>query len=395
MIHSSNSTTTKMKQLFSICFFLGAFTISYPSSANDAGTHITEEKVYIDRFHERISILSSSTTSPDGSDNTSPDGKKQPSPWESLWSEGIKHSMAKGWFEATKSITKACISHKNGDPLHCTNEVHKVAADMRKQIAELTNFIQTTKLQILQEQAAALKKKSQDQQNQQKAAVGVIEPVAEWAQSKDSVFISVKFAHKIDAPACIDLIDEKVSLLRDKISVSAECKGQNKAFKFEIDLYSSIKTEESSWARTSVGRGTFTLKKLTGNQRWPRLVKSETKPKNISPWWAMKEKYAEEMEELEREAEDEQDRERDEREKEEDKKEEIEKAKEEKKTKTNFSDYMDVVKRKEDIRKKYKERIDELAMKFNREKEKLQEEEEKELAKVDRELQNESKDDEL
>ncbi len=387
-----------MKQLLSLCFFIGAFTVSYPSSANNADTHVTEEKVYIDQFHERISILSSSTISPDGSDNVSTDGKKQPLPWESLWSEGIKHSMGKGWFEATKSITKACISHKNGDPLHCTNEVHKVAADMRKQIAELTNFIQTTKLQILQEQAAALKKKSQDEQSQKKtSAIAAIEPVAEWAQSKDSVFISVKFAHKIDAPACIDLVDEKVSILRDKIIVSAECKGQNKAFKFEIDLYSSIKADESSWARTSVGRGTFTLKKLTGNQRWPRLVKSETKPKNISPWWAMKEKYAEEMEEFERKAEEEQDRERDEREKEEDKKAAEkegteEEDKKEKKAKANFSDYMDAVKKKEDIRKKYKEKIDELAMRFNREKEKLQEEEEKEAAKIDKELQNGSND---
>lgn len=123
-----------------------------------------------------------------------------------------------------------------------------------------------------------------------KQATPPIEPALQWAQSPEAVFINVKFAHKLDAPACIDLVDPNIEMEESRVTVRAACKGVDKHFKLDLTLFSSIVVPNSSWAMTSVGRGSFTLSKQVA-AKWDRLLASREKPKNLHVWWAMQEKF--------------------------------------------------------------------------------------------------------
>lgn len=124
-----------------------------------------------------------------------------------------------------------------------------------------------------------------------------IEPALQWAQSPDTIFINVKFAHKIDAPACIDLIDAKHEILDNRIMVSAACSKTQagKHYKLDLLLFSEVDVAQSNWTLTSVGRGSFQLKKLVPQTKWDRLLSAREKPKNVHLWWAMQEKYDDDL----------------------------------------------------------------------------------------------------
>ncbi|KAH9255755.1 hypothetical protein BASA81_006149 [Batrachochytrium salamandrivorans] len=128
-----------------------------------------------------------------------------------------------------------------------------------------------------------------------------IEPALQWAQSPDSIYINVKFAHKIDAPACIDVVDAKHELHSNRIVVTAACSKTQagKHYKLDLMLFSEIAPEQSNWTLTSVGRGSFQLKKLVPQVKWDRLLASREKPKNVHLWWAMQDKFEEAMSLLE------------------------------------------------------------------------------------------------
>ena len=125
-----------------------------------------------------------------------------------------------------------------------------------------------------------------------------IEPAMQWAQSPDSVFINVKFAHKLDAPACLDLVDPNIDIEESRVIVRAGCKGMDKHFRLDLVLFSSIVAVNSSWSMTSVGRGSFTLAKQV-TAKWDRLLAMKDKPKNLHVWWAMQEKYDDVMRTIE------------------------------------------------------------------------------------------------
>lgn len=128
-----------------------------------------------------------------------------------------------------------------------------------------------------------------------------IEPALQWAQSPDSIYINVKFAHKIDAPACIDVVDAKHELHSNRIVVTAACSKTQagKHYKLDLLLFSEIAPEQSNWTLTSVGRGSFQLKKLVPQVKWDRLLASRDKPKNVHLWWAMQDKFEDAMSLLE------------------------------------------------------------------------------------------------
>lgn len=118
-----------------------------------------------------------------------------------------------------------------------------------------------------------------------------IAPAFEWAQSPDSVFINVKFSHKLDTPATLGCEASAPVFEKNTVAFVAECEEKQKTFQLELTTYNDIVPEESYWTSSSVGRATLTLKKARAGE-WPRLIRNnKTRPNNMHVWWAMKERY--------------------------------------------------------------------------------------------------------
>mmetsp|Transcript_8434 Transcript_8434/g.10993 ORF Transcript_8434/g.10993 Transcript_8434/m.10993 type:complete len:445 (+) Transcript_8434:88-1422(+) len=178
--------------------------------------------------------------------------------------------LSKGYVDAAKEVAEACI--EAGQKLD-VSELQRKANALRRKLTDFNGYLQTAN-----------------------RAMSKVTPAFEWAQSKDQVFISVKFSHKLDTPACIDVVINKVDIKEDSISVEAMCKGKKKEFNLKLDLLKPIHIENSTWTMASVGRGTFTLSKQRQNTKWARLLKSrENKPKNMHVWWQLHEKYEAEL----------------------------------------------------------------------------------------------------
>jgi len=186
-------------------------------------------------------------------------------------------AMQRGFFDSVLELIRTCAERG----VKVDTGVHQSANSMRRRISEVTALLQNTN-----------------------AAQTVVAPAFEWAQSGDSVFVGVKFAHKLDAPACIDVVDENVEIKKQVVKLQATCKGKNKRFSLELELLEAIDPSQSSWAMASVGRGTLTLVKADAPAKWERLLKSSSdKPRNMHTWWQLHEKYAAELDKLEADAE--------------------------------------------------------------------------------------------
>jgi hypothetical protein len=79
----------------------------------------------------------------------------------------------------------------------------------------------------------------------------------------------------------------------------AECKDKKKTFSLNLQLYSEINADNSSWSMSSVGRSMVTLRKLTSGT-WPRLLNANQKLAQMHIWWAMREKYEKENEDFDK-----------------------------------------------------------------------------------------------
>ena len=115
----------------------------------------------------------------------------------------------------------------------------------------------------------------------------IIHPAFQWAQSGDSVFLNVKFAHKIDAPATLDVNVDRVELTNTSITLRAS--KERKAFKLDLaPLRHEIDPNASSWTLGSVGRAMFTLKKAAEKPcKWPGLLAANAKKPagQMGVWW--------------------------------------------------------------------------------------------------------------
>lgn len=64
--------------------------------------------------------------------------------------------------------------------------------------------------------------------------VSNIAPAFQWAQSPTEIFISVKFAHKLDAPATLNVEAETVNITADNLTLKAT--DGRKMFNLNVDL---------------------------------------------------------------------------------------------------------------------------------------------------------------
>ena len=61
-----------------------------------------------------------------------------------------------------------------------------------------------------------------------------INPAFQWAQSTTDVFLNVKFAHKLDAPATLNVDVQNITLLAESLSLRAS--DGRKLFSLDLDL---------------------------------------------------------------------------------------------------------------------------------------------------------------
>lgn len=121
----------------------------------------------------------------------------------------------------------------------------------------------------------------------------LVAPAYQWAQSADDLFVSVKFAHKIDAPATLvsklDLVEFKNS------SVALRASKNSKQFALDLVLLRAIEPDNCTWSSASVGRATLTLRKAKLQDWWPRLLLTRAKPPNQHVWWDKQDMFTEEL----------------------------------------------------------------------------------------------------
>jgi hypothetical protein len=105
----------------------------------------------------------------------------------------------------------------------------------------------------------------------------------------------------LDAPACIDLVEDKVEITREGVRLLHTCKGKNKHFELDLKVLEDIDVDQTTWAMGSVGRGTLTLRKANPDIFWKRLFKNgDHRPRNMHTWWKMQEKYDADAKEMEK-----------------------------------------------------------------------------------------------
>jgi hypothetical protein len=76
-----------------------------------------------------------------------------------------------------------------------------------------------------------------------------ITPAFQWAQSVNEVFLSVKFSHKLDAPATLNVEATNVNLTEKALLLEAS--DGRKLFKLSFSFYGPIIPEESIWSMVS------------------------------------------------------------------------------------------------------------------------------------------------
>jgi CS domain len=118
-----------------------------------------------------------------------------------------------------------------------------------------------------------------------------------WAQSPTEIMLSVKFSHKIDAPATLNVIAKNVTLTPDRLVLLASNGAKN--FNLDIEFMGNVVPSESSWSMASVGRMTFTIKKLESPSKWASITKDNKKMPQMHFWWEMQEKFSDELDKLE------------------------------------------------------------------------------------------------
>jgi len=127
----------------------------------------------------------------------------------------------------------------------------------------------------------------------------IVSPAFQWAQSTTDIMLNVKFSHKIDAPATLNVEATNITILSDKLSLEAT--DGRKIFKLELDFLKDILPDDSRYEMASVGRMTFTFKKAGSPSKWSRLLKqtdSKLTPSNMHKWFSMQEKYDAELTKL-------------------------------------------------------------------------------------------------
>ena len=128
------------------------------------------------------------------------------------------------------------------------------------------------------------------------AEAKTVTPAFEWAQSATHALLRIKWAHKIDAPATLDVGAPRV--VATNASVTLVGGSRSKGFRYQLDLvpFADVVPGQCAFEPGAVGRGTLSLKKRV-KAKWPRLLSDEAAGARLPmhTWWDKQEEYREEL----------------------------------------------------------------------------------------------------
>lgn len=133
-----------------------------------------------------------------------------------------------------------------------------------------------------------------------KNQIQVIEPVIQWAQSRNHVFLNVKFAHRMDSPGCLGVKEEAVNITNNTLFLSAFGIQAHQPIRFQLNLTfaHNIAHDASYYNFEAVGTLFFNLSKTdaTSGILWRKLLENDAQ--KIPIWWEMKGTYSKDMEDF-------------------------------------------------------------------------------------------------
>jgi len=119
-----------------------------------------------------------------------------------------------------------------------------------------------------------------------------VSPAFQWAQNDTSIFLTIKYTVRWNAPGALEVTDPSVNMTGNIFNFSGLGKHSNNKYKYflSINLFDNIEAQLSSWNAASVGKLSVTLRKRWA-RKWPRLLgDKKTKVSNMHLWMEMQEK---------------------------------------------------------------------------------------------------------
>lgn len=83
-----------------------------------------------------------------------------------------------------------------------------------------------------------------------------VSPVFQWVQNNTHLFIQIKFAHRHDAPGCLEVKSDRIEFSPNGFYFSAYGIQAQQPIHFLLNLtfYKDIISEQSTWNLESVGK---------------------------------------------------------------------------------------------------------------------------------------------
>jgi len=181
--------------------------------------------------------------------------------------------VERGWFSAARQLVTA--SHGSEDK----KQQELIASAVRQETASLKhqcdNLLETLTVQ---------------------KEIGSVNCAFQWSQNRSHLFLNVKFSHRWSSPGCLKVKNNQISATDRFFNFSAdgEHSGLKKRYRLDLHLYSSVVGKKLTWHMASVGHMTAIVGKKK-HDRWPRLLSSPEKPKNMAAWSDMDEKWKEDL----------------------------------------------------------------------------------------------------
>jgi len=120
-----------------------------------------------------------------------------------------------------------------------------------------------------------------------------VAPAFQWAQNDTSIFLTIKYTVRWNAPGALEATNIDVLMARNQFNFTGLGKHSNNKYKYVLglSLFDVIMPQPiSSWSAASVGKLSVTLRKRWA-RKWPRLLgNKKTKIGNMHVWMEMQEK---------------------------------------------------------------------------------------------------------
>lgn len=166
-------------------------------------------------------------------------------------SADIEHLVIKGWWDLANEIVVK--SHEQNADLSFA--IRKGVKEVRRRADEVIRSLNPN-------------------YNEKKQVI----PVFRWAQNDTSIFLTIKYSVKWDAPGAVNVKDPTVTMTDSMFSFKAfgEHSGNKYEYTLDLDCFDYIDEKESSWSSASVGRFTAIIAKKR-SRKWPRLLLDKKK----------------------------------------------------------------------------------------------------------------------